>query len=187
MLISCSGQCASGSGLRGLAAEAARTLARGTADRAGTSLASMRVMRYHLLAFVLAACASPPPQPAGQVEHDMRNCPSALAGAETRLTNTADGVDLEITASEPAIQRQIVDLARLHERMGLPNASELEHTGRHGGPGTIGHCPIIHTGTTVTFDRVARGAVIHVVAMAPDEVLRLQTTVADRVARLATR
>ena len=117
----------------------------------------------------------------------MRNCPSALEGATTRLTNTADGVDLEITASAPAIQKEIVDLARLHERMGPPNASEVEHTGRHGGPGNIGHCPIIHTGTTVTFDRLARGAVIHVVAMAPEDVLRVQTTVADRVARLAAR
>jgi len=117
----------------------------------------------------------------------MRNCPSALAGAETRVTNTADGVDLEITASEPAIQRQIVDLASLHQRMGLPDTSEIEHTGKHGGPGTIGHCPILHTGTTVTFDRLARGAVIHVVAMAPDEVQRVQTTVADRLARLAAR
>jgi hypothetical protein len=150
-------------------------------------------MRYHLLlAFVLAACASTPshpaaPPPQGQLEHDMRNCPSALAGAVTRLTNTPDGVDLEITASEPAIQQQIVDLARLHERMGLPGSSGVEHTGKHGGPGNIGHCPILHAGTTVTFDPLARGAVIHVVAMAPDDVLRVQTTVADRAARLAAR
>lgn len=117
----------------------------------------------------------------------MRNCPSALAGATTRLTNTANGVDLEITASAPAVQQQIVELAKLHEQMGPPRSSEVEHTGKHGGPGNIGHCPVIHTGTTVTFDRLAGGAVIHVVAMAPEDVLHVQTTVADRLARLAAR
>jgi hypothetical protein len=149
-------------------------------------------MRYLLLSFVLAACGSTPshpapPPPQGQLEHDMRNCPSALAGAATRVTNTADGVDLEITATEPDIQRQIIDLASLHERMGPPRDSGIEHTGKHGGPGSIGHCPIVHAGTTVTFERLAGGAVIHVVAMAPSDVLHVQTTVADRVARLADR
>ena len=149
-------------------------------------------MRMILLSFVLAACASTPSHPAaspphGQLEHDMRNCPSSLAGTTTHVTNTPAGVDLEITAGDPAVQQQIVDLAILHEQMGQPNPGEVQHTGKHGGPGSIGHCPVVHNGTTVTFARIAGGAVIHVAAMAPDDVARVQAAVADRVARLAAR
>jgi hypothetical protein len=148
----------------------------------------------HLIIFslVLAGCAStqgrseaPPAQ--GQRAHGMRNCPSAVAGATTNLTNTPDGVDLQITASDPTVQQQVIELANIQAHMGKPNRSETEHTGMHGGPGDVGYCPIIHTATTVTFTQITGGAVIHVRAAVPADVPRLQAMVADRVARLATR
>lgn len=117
----------------------------------------------------------------------MRNCPNALAGTTTNLTNTPDGVDLEITTNDPAIQQQIVQLAAVQSHMGHPNKSEMEHTGMHGGPGDIGYCPIIHTATMVTFDEIKGGAMIHVRAQKPQDVSNLQTTIASRVARLAAR
>jgi len=117
----------------------------------------------------------------------MQNCPNALAGAATNLSNTPDGVDLAITAIDPAIQQQIVQLAMVQAHMGHSNKSEMEHTGMHGGPGDIGFCPIVHTATTVTFTQVAGGAVIHVRAAAPQDVPHLQATTASRVARLAAR
>lgn len=117
----------------------------------------------------------------------MRNCPNALAGTATKLTNTPDGVDLTITASDPAIQQQIVELAIVQAHMGHPNKSEMEHTGMHGGPGDIGYCPIIHIATTVTSTQIAGGAVIHIHAAVPEDVSHLQATIAGRVARLAAR
>jgi len=153
-------------------------------------------MRHLIFSLVLAGCASTqsrpepapqPSQPQGQLEHGMRNCPNALAGTTTNLTNTQDGVDLEITANDPAIQQQIVQLAMVQAHMGKPNKSEMEHTGMHGGPGDMGYCPIIHTATMVTFDEVKGGAVIHVRAQKPEDVSNLQTNIASRVARLATR
>jgi len=164
-------------------------------------------MRILLVSSVVLGCAStpsrppptlppptllpPPPllpsSPQGNLERGMRNCPSALVGARTRIVETKDGVDLVITASDPVVRRQIVDLAIVHAHLGHPNSSEIAHSGMHGGPGTIGYCPIIHVGTTVTFRRRSDGAVIHVHALVPKTVPQIQKAIADRVALLPTR
>jgi len=117
----------------------------------------------------------------------MRNCPSALAGATTRVIDTEDGVDLEITATDPVVQRQIIELAIVHEHLGHPNGSEAAHTGMHGGPGHIGYCPVIHVGTTVTYRKRSDGAVIHIHALKPEAVSQMQKAIAERVNLLATR
>ena len=133
------------------------------------------------------ATAPLPPAPRGELEHGMRNCPTALVGATTVSTNTAMGVDLTITTTEPAVRRQIIALARLHGHMGEPDGSAMAHTGLHGGPASFGHCPVVHASTNVTFTPLPNGAVIHVNAIVPEDVLTVQATVADRVARLAAR
>jgi hypothetical protein len=135
--------------------------------------------------------ATPPPPPLvvprGGQEHAMRNCPTSLAGASTKLSNTAVGVDLEITTTDPAVRRRIIELARVHGHLGGPDGSAPEHTGLHGGPGRIGHCPVIHADTNVTFTPLANGAVIHISAIVAEDVPTVQATVADRLARLAAR
>jgi hypothetical protein len=131
----------------------------------------------------------PPPlvAPRGEQEHAMRNCPTALAGVSTTLTNTAVGVDLQITTTDPAVRRRIIELARMHGHLGGADGSAPEHTGLHGGPGSIGHCPVIHADTNVTFTPLANGAVIHISAIVAEDVATVQATVADRLARLAVR
>jgi len=57
----------------------------------------------------------------------------------------------------------------------------------HGGPGEIGYCPIIHTGTEVTVRRRSDGAVIHIHAVNPHDVPHLQIAIADRIAQVAKR
>jgi hypothetical protein len=123
----------------------------------------------------------------GALEHAMTNCPTAVKGAITRAVNTASGVDLTIIADDPVSQRRIVELADLHERIGDPDGSAPRHTGLHGGPGGLGHCPVIHDATTVTFTRLRRGVVLHVRALLPSDVARVQGIVNDRVAALAER
>lgn len=123
----------------------------------------------------------------GALEHSMANCPTAVQGAVTRAVNTEFGVDLTITADDPASQRRIAELAALHERIGDPDGSAPPHTGLHGGPGGIGHCPVIHDATTVTFTRLRRGVVIHLRALLPSDVARVQAIVNGRVAALAER
>lgn len=138
--------------------------------------------------------ASPSPSSPGQavlqpgkLEHDMRNCPTSVSGATTQAANTAFGVDLTITAAKPASQRRILELAALHERMGDPDGSAPRHTGLHGGPGSFGRCAVIHTATTITFTRLRKGAVIHIRALLPDDITRVQALVADRLTYTAER
>jgi hypothetical protein len=123
----------------------------------------------------------------GALEHSMTNCPTAVKGAVTRASNTESGVDLTITADDPASQRQIVELAARHEQIGDPDGSAPRHTGLHGGPGGIGHCPVIHDATTVTFTRLRRGAVIHLRALLPSDVARVQAIANARLAALVER
>ncbi|HEX8114356.1 MAG TPA: hypothetical protein VF516_41785 [Kofleriaceae bacterium] len=123
----------------------------------------------------------------GGLEHAMANCPTAVQGAVTRAVNTEFGVDLTITADDPVSQRRIVELAARHEQMGDPDGAIPPHTGRHGGPGGIGHCPVFHDSTTVTFTKLRRGAVIHLRALLPSDVTRVQAIVADRLATFAQR
>ncbi len=150
-------------------------------------------MRSILAILILAACggapkpATPNPPPVGQLEHGMRNCPSAVPGAVTTVRNTVGGADLDIVADNPAAQSKIYDLAVMHAKLGDPDGSAMEHTGRHGGPGNIGHCPVIHAATEISVTRLPNGATIHIRALVPNDVAELQTAISDRVAHLAVR
>lgn len=127
----------------------------------------------------LAACNT-----SGKKEHGMMNCPSDVAGARTELANTADGVDVIVTAPDADAQRELVMLAEVHAAMREPNPDKRQHKGQHGGPGLVGYCPVIHNGTRVTFDEIDGGVRIHVVANSPDAVTWVQEMSAQRVAAL---
>lgn len=134
------------------------------------------------------AVPTPGPQDnmTGGREHAMSNCPSMVPGARTQLAFTDDGVELTITASAPKAVQKIRELARRQAAMSEPsgNASEL-HTGKHGGPGAIGYCPIIHHGhTIVTTTDVANGARIRIRGHDADSVLEVQELAALRAASL---
>lgn len=115
----------------------------------------------------------------------MRNCPSAVAFATTVATPTFDGINLTITSTNPDARSQIIKLAERQsgQRDTLPFMPA--HSGLHGGPGTIGHCPIIHAGTTVSYTQIPDGVRIHVMAHAPGEVQLLQRATEARVDALA--
>jgi hypothetical protein len=115
----------------------------------------------------------------------MRNCPSAVASARTTATRTPSGVDIAITSDEPTARAKIVTLTRFHASLhdSLPGLGA--HTGLHGGPGNIGFCPIIHASTRVTFEPTDDGVRVHVVAISPADVSKLQAATAARDRALA--
>jgi len=153
----------------------------------------MKKMRFALACAAMAACSStPPPAPAaprqpsqttGGLEHGMMNCPSAVEGAQTSLRMTASGVDVIVTASDPGAQVEIVKLADFHSRQDQ-FTDWPEHTGKHGGPGTIGHCPIIHDGTRISLSPMVRGVVVHVTALEPGRVKSVQDQTTERLASM---
>ena len=101
------------------------------------------------------------------------------------MTSTTDGVDLTITAADPAATREI--LSRAHEQvaMGEPTGS-VKHDGRHGGPGAIGFCPIVHTNTTITVDDVPGGVLVHVRPLDRSTLEALRTETTTRVEAIAS-
>ena len=121
------------------------------------------------------------PQLSGTLPRQMRNCPSAVPSARTIATPTPDGVDLTITSPDPIAQRRIVALAQLHATWGEPLWAMPAHTGMHGGPTTIGRCPIIHAKTLVSQQEIPDGARIHVRSLIPGMASRLQEITELRV------
>lgn len=122
----------------------------------------------------------------GAMEHEMTNCPSSVSGANTVVGLTSDGVDVTVTAVAPEAQRRIQELADLHTRMGQPGNAVM-HTGQHGGPGMMGHCPIIHHDTIVTATKVVDGAVFHIRATESAQVDAIQREVRARVGSMQAR
>jgi hypothetical protein len=136
---------------------------------------------------VLAACSSKPapapaPEPAGKLEHRMANCPTAVTSAATKVIDTPDGVDVVITATKPDAQERIRTLSNAQAEMGEPPFSDHQHTGLHGGPGWLGHCPIIHDETVVTVTTNEVGATLHIRALDSNRVKSLQDETAARAA-----
>lgn len=121
----------------------------------------------------------------GQRPQHMRNCPSAVPTATTVGTPAPDGVNLTITSSDPDARRRIVKLAELHSNLRETIPFMPEHSGLHGGPGTIGYCPIIHAGTIVTYKQIPEGVKIHVATRRPGEVWLLQRATKMRINALA--
>lgn len=145
-----------------------------------------------LVLLPLGGCPSASPAPGeapgenmtGKKEQGMGNCPSAVTGARTKLILRDDGVGLEVTAPTLEGQREIRERAKRQAM--LPRLSAApRHSGEHGGPGTIGWCPVVHEATIITSSDVAGGVVIHVQARTADGVPALQQVTATRVEALA--
>ncbi len=116
----------------------------------------------------------------------MTNCPSAVKGAGTSLKEAADGVILDIIADDPAAIADIIARAHLNGSRGEPSTSGPPHTGQHTGPGTLGHCPIVHVGTTITVEEIHGGVRVTVIAKDPAAGPALQKETRARLAYLDT-
>ncbi len=115
----------------------------------------------------------------------MRNCPSAVRSAKTTATRTPDGIDLTITSDDPSARADIVTLAQLQRDQRAPIWFVPAHSGMHGGPGSLGRCPVIHADTTVTYQPLANGVLIHVAARSRGRVAALQQATEARVRALS--
>jgi hypothetical protein len=122
----------------------------------------------------------------GQLPLHMQNCPSAVPSARTVATPTDHGVDLTIMSDDSAARSQILALARLQSIQRDPYAFAPAHTGMHGGPGTLGRCPIIHANTIVRYEATADGVIVHVIARDAAQVAALQRATDARVRTFAT-
>ncbi|NVB84419.1 MAG: hypothetical protein HOV81_38955 [Kofleriaceae bacterium] len=162
------------------------------------ALVGMRAAPILLLFLISTACAKerdrekpasrerarPESTLTGTLPKQMRNCPSAVPSAKTSAVPTDKGVDVVITAPELDARHRILALAELHASQREPIAMLGEHNGMHGGPGTMGRCPIIHANTTVKLDPIPEGVRIHVTANDKDDIQALQKATDARVKTL---
>src|SRR5688572_27410157 len=107
----------------------------------------MRSARFVVVLLGVVACSSEtdsskrdePKRPhpgqamSGKKPLGMRNCPSAVPGAITRVSRTADGVVVTITASDAEAQREIAARGERQVKFGGRRLAP-EHSGLHGGP-----------------------------------------------------
>jgi hypothetical protein len=124
------------------------------------------------------------PNMSGARPHQASNCPAALPGASTKIALTAEGVDVTVTSTDAAVERNILSLAEFHAHGGTAEASH-PHDGKHGGSGRIGYCPIIVNETTqITTTVIPGGVTLHVNARSPNRIGELQELIKQRVVRL---
>lgn len=135
------------------------------------------------------AYAQDPPRPdpdmSGRRELGMASCPSAVPGAQTRITDVEGGVALEVTARDAWAQQEIRRRARKQlEVADLDVRGAIEHTGLGTGSGRFGHCPgmVMHTDLQVTW--LPDGARFTIVAGEGTSVEALRRSTRDRASAL---
>lgn len=132
---------------------------------------------------VPAAPPAPPSAAAGAGR--MANCPSAVEGAATDITDVDGGVELSITAEAEPAAADIRARARVLAEAAGTESTTRRHTGTGEGGGAFGRCPVILRETAVTVADVEGGARITVKANKPGEVDWLRRESRERLAALA--
>ncbi|MBX3223193.1 MAG: hypothetical protein KF795_21960 [Labilithrix sp.] len=110
-------------------------------------------------------------------------CPSAVAGARTAVHETAEGVELAITAAGDAageIRRRAASLAAAAEE------TRGKHQGSGAGQARFGRCPVVMRNTRLAVREIPGGAAIAVEPAHPAELAWLRREVEARAAQLAT-
>ncbi len=120
----------------------------------------------------------------GRRPHGMRNCPATVTGAHTEVTRTPDGVQLTITADTEDGRAEILTRTRTRLRQGVRRGAVPPHSTLGGGPEWIGYCPLILTGTAVSYVERPRGVRIDIRARDPIEAAKLQARVESRASAL---
>ena len=147
---------------------------------------------FILVTLLAAATARATPSNAGDLdmtgkrELAMLHCPSSAPGATTVVRDTRDGVQLDVTASDPFGRHEIRRRAEVQRGVAADRRTRGhdEHTGQGTGSGRYGYCPGIMQNTTVTVVDIAGGVRMSVRAESRDDVAALQRTTHARAARL---
>jgi TusA-related sulfurtransferase len=116
----------------------------------------------------------------GAKERGMAHCPSTVPGATTKAEALPDGVQLTVTGSDPATVVEIRDRAH-HQAFAALHPGHKPHTGKGGGPGDIGYCPVVVVDSEVTATDLVDGAKITVKPKDPGNVGEIQKMTKERI------
>jgi len=126
--------------------------------------------RFLLLSVLVALIATPAALACGEhaamkagMGHD---CPSMMKGVEKTVTNTADGVRIEIKATDP----ETVQTLQAH----MTQMNAENKTG-----GCCKDCPMSNTAWNRKIENTRDGVVMILTANSPDDITKLQTAAAS--------
>jgi hypothetical protein len=136
-----------------------------------------------------AAEPTPPPAeppPADDMINKMKNCPNAVAGAETKVApdKKKKFLTVSIVAKDEAATTEIRSRAhKLLDAAAAP-AGEIKHTGERTGGGALGKCPVIVDGATAKVKDVKGGVEVALTPVAPKTLDEVATGVNERVTNM---
>ena len=125
----------------------------------------------------------------GRRELQMENCPSAVGGAVTRVTDIPAGVVVAVKApldpiAQMEVRRRVQKQLELVDR---PERGAIEHTGLGTGSGRYGFCPGMLEHTSLSVEWTTDGAVMTIRADRAEDVKRLQSITHRRARALSAR
>ncbi|MCW5805532.1 MAG: hypothetical protein KIT31_24395 [Deltaproteobacteria bacterium] len=115
----------------------------------------------------------------------MHNCPVAVAGTTTTVARTPDGVTLTVRSPDPAARAEVAARTARAMQFAGNRGQVRAHSGRGGGPETVGYCPVILDGNVVTSTEIQNGLQIHLRPIDPAQVANLQLQVESRTQALS--
>lgn len=110
----------------------------------------------------------------------MQHCPTAVEGAETKVADTKDGVEITVTSTDKAKADEIRKRAAHVLTAEKKNPAAVEHTGDGHGGGGLGRCEVVLMNTTVTSADVEGGVKMTVKPNRPVDLEWLKREVANR-------
>jgi hypothetical protein len=122
----------------------------------------------------------------GMGANRMVHCPSAVAGAVTKVADTKDGVLVTVTAKDADGAKEIRARAAHLAQASKLDAGKPEHKGDGHGGGGLGRCPVVLQDAIVEAKDVEGGSAITVKAEKKDGVAALQKEAKERAAAFST-
>jgi hypothetical protein len=119
------------------------------------------------------------PGAAGAGAGKMAHCPSAVEGAQTKITDTPDGVMVTVLATGDGV-KQVRDRAKTLAEVSKRGPGDGKHSGDGKGGGALGRCPIVLSDTVVESKDVEGGSQVQVKARSAEMVAMVQADSRNR-------
>jgi TusA-related sulfurtransferase len=110
----------------------------------------------------------------------MAHCPNAVQGAKTDIADVPGGVQLTVTATDPAAVADIRARTKALLDAQKNQGANVHHTGTGEGGGLLGRCPVVLKDSNVVAADVDNGTKVTVTVKDPEETDWLRRETRDR-------
>jgi hypothetical protein len=116
-----------------------------------------------------------PDEPEDTMINKMANCPNAVEGATTEISDAEGAVVITVTVADEADEAAVAEVrkrAAALEAVDDATSDQVEHTGKGTGGGALGKCPVVMKDTSLALEEVEGGVKITVT---PSDAANLET------------